>query len=124
MIVPDNRPPDDWPVGGAVSFKQVDMRYRPNLPLVLKGLSVDIEAREKIGVVGRTGAGKSTIFLTLFRMVEAAAGSIEIDGIDIGDIGLHDLREKLAIIPQVRLSCVFFSDARKCLVWTLDAKFT
>ncbi|KAI7535175.1 ABC multidrug transporter-like protein [Hortaea werneckii] len=76
------------------------MRYRPGLPLVLKGLTMHVQGGERIGVVGRTGAGKSTIMSTIFRLTELSGGSINIDGINIADIGLHDLRSRLAIIPQ------------------------
>lgn len=89
-----------WPEHGEIVFNQVDMRYRNGLPLVLKGLDMHVAAGERIGVVGRTGAGKSSIMSTLFRLVELSGGSITIDGVDISTVGLHDLRSKLAIIPQ------------------------
>lgn len=89
-----------WPEHGEIVFNNVEMRYRDGLPLVLKGLSMHVRAGERIGVVGRTGAGKSSIMSTLFRLQELAGGSIVIDGVDISTIGLHDLRSKLAIIPQ------------------------
>ncbi|KAF2003407.1 hypothetical protein P154DRAFT_543812 [Amniculicola lignicola CBS 123094] len=89
-----------WPEHGEIVFKAVEMRYRAGLPLVLKGLDMHVSAGERIGVVGRTGAGKSSIMSTLFRLVELSGGSITIDGVDIATIGLHDLRSKLAIIPQ------------------------
>lgn len=89
-----------WPEHGEIIFDQVQMRYREGLPLVLKDLSMHVRAGERIGVVGRTGAGKSSIMSTLFRLVELSGGSIKIDGIDISTLGLHDLRSKLAIIPQ------------------------
>lgn len=89
-----------WPEHGEIVFDNVEMRYRDGLPLVLKGLSMHVRAGERIGVVGRTGAGKSSIMSTLFRLQELSGGSIVIDGVDIAKIGLHDLRSKLAIIPQ------------------------
>jgi ATP-binding cassette subfamily C (CFTR/MRP) protein 1 len=89
-----------WPEVGEIVFNDVQMRYRDGLPLVLKGLDMHIRAGERIGVVGRTGAGKSSIMSALFRLQELSGGSIIIDGVDIGKIGLHDLRSKLAIIPQ------------------------
>lgn len=89
-----------WPEHGEITFNNVEMRYRDGLPLVLKGLNIHVAAGERIGVVGRTGAGKSSIMSTLFRLVELSGGSIVIDGLDISTIGLHDLRSKLAIIPQ------------------------
>ena len=78
--------------------KQV--RYRPSTPLVLKGLTLSIRGGEKIGVVGRTGSGKSTLIQVLFRLVEPSGGKIIIDGIDISMLGLHDLRSRFGIIPQ------------------------
>jgi ATP-binding cassette, subfamily C (CFTR/MRP), member 1 len=92
--------PKDWPPRGDIEFDNVQMRYRAGLPLVLHGLSMHVKAGERIGVVGRTGAGKSSIMTTLFRLVELSGGSIKIDGIDIAKIGLYDLRSRLAIIPQ------------------------
>ncbi len=92
--------PHDWPQRGEIVFDDVQMRYRAGLPLVLHGLSMRVKAGERIGVVGRTGAGKSSIMSTLFRLVELSGGSITIDGIDIAKVGLYDLRSRLAIIPQ------------------------
>jgi ABC-type multidrug transport system fused ATPase/permease subunit len=92
--------PANWPEKGEIVFDDVQMRYRAGLPLVLHGLSMHVKAGERIGVVGRTGAGKSSIMSTLFRLVELSGGKITIDGINIATIGLHDLRSRLAIIPQ------------------------
>jgi ATP-binding cassette subfamily C (CFTR/MRP) protein 1 len=89
-----------WPESGEIIFDDVQMRYREGLPLVLSGLTMHVKGGERIGVVGRTGAGKSSIMSTLFRLVELSGGSITIDGLDISKIGLHDLRSRLAIIPQ------------------------
>lgn len=89
-----------WPQSGEIIFQDVEMRYRPDLPLVLKGLTMHVKGGERIGIVGRTGAGKSSIMSTLFRLVEISGGSITIDGLNISTIGLHDLRSRLAIIPQ------------------------
>lgn len=94
----DVRP--SWPEKGEIVFDNVEMRYRAGLPLVLQGLNVHIQGGERIGIVGRTGAGKSSIMSTLFRLVEISGGHITIDGIDISTIGLQDLRSRLAIIPQ------------------------
>ena len=99
-IIHNNRPLPTWPARGQVQFNDFSMRYRPGLELVLKNISLSFNGREKIGVVGRTGAGKSSLTLSLFRMIEAASGGIEIDKLDTSSIGLADLRSKLAIIPQ------------------------
>ncbi|GAA6012116.1 hypothetical protein JCM10207_005134 [Rhodosporidiobolus poonsookiae] len=98
--IEDKKPPPEWPSQGRIEFKDVVMSYRPELPPVLKGLSLSIGAGEKIGVVGRTGAGKSSIMLTLFRLVELNSGQIIVDDVDISTIGLADLRKQIAIIPQ------------------------
>ncbi|KAF2665970.1 ABC multidrug transporter-like protein [Microthyrium microscopicum] len=92
--------PESWPQRGEIKFNHVQMRYRDGLPLVLKDLDLHVQPGERIGIVGRTGAGKSSIMSTLFRMVEISGGSITIDNIDISTIGLLDLRTKLSIIPQ------------------------
>ncbi|CAK7267015.1 ATP-binding cassette transporter yor1 [Sporothrix epigloea] len=89
-----------WPEKGEIVFDDVEMRYRAGLPLVLRGLKMHVKGGERIGIVGRTGAGKSSIMSTLFRLVELSSGRITIDGIDIATIGLHDLRSRLSIIPQ------------------------
>lgn len=94
------RPPDDWPSAGNIRFEDYKVRYRPELELVLHGVTCDIQSTEKIGIVGRTGAGKSSLTNCLFRIVEAADGRILIDDIDIATLGLHDLRSRLTIIPQ------------------------
>ncbi|KAI4253329.1 MAG: hypothetical protein L6R42_007623, partial [Xanthoria sp. 1 TBL-2021] len=90
----------DWPHKGEIVFNEVQMRYRDGLPLVLQGLTMSVAGGERIGVVGRTGAGKSSIMSALFRLVELSGGSISIDGINIATVGLKDLRTRLAIIPQ------------------------
>ncbi|KAL5244983.1 hypothetical protein ACI65C_012393 [Semiaphis heraclei] len=98
--VPSNLPPKEWPTRGEIQFKNLKVRYREGLDLVLKGLDILVEGGQTVGIVGRTGAGKSSLTLSLFRIVEAAEGSILIDGVDISKIGLHTLRNRLTIIPQ------------------------
>uniref|UniRef100_A0A672I1Z1 ATP-binding cassette, sub-family C (CFTR/MRP), member 3 n=1 Tax=Salarias fasciatus TaxID=181472 RepID=A0A672I1Z1_SALFA len=98
--VEDKKPPPEWPTAGNVEFNDYSVRYREGLDLVLKGLTLSVKGGEKIGIVGRTGAGKSSMTLSLFRLLEAAAGEITIDQVKIAEIGLHDLRSKLTIIPQ------------------------
>ncbi|KAK5652526.1 hypothetical protein OQA88_10432 [Cercophora sp. LCS_1] len=99
-IIHRNRPPVSWPARGEVEFANYSARYREGLDLVLKNVSLDIKSHEKIGVVGRTGAGKSSLTLALFRIIEADTGNINIDGLNTSSIGLLDLRRRLAIIPQ------------------------
>lgn len=92
---------DGWPWKGGVSFKNVSMRYNPASPRVLKDVTISVPPGSTLGVVGRTGSGKSSLLLTLFRIVEIEkGGSIEIDGIDIRSISIQTLRERLSIIPQ------------------------
>lgn len=100
FIITETEPAKDWPQQGAIKFKNVSMRYRKELPLVLNEVSFFIPAKSKVGVVGRTGAGKSSLFLSLFRIVELSHGSVEIDGINVAKIGLHTLRSRISIIPQ------------------------
>ncbi|CAD1468702.1 unnamed protein product, partial [Heterotrigona itama] len=97
---PNYTPSKEWPVQGRVEFKDYKVRYREGLDFVLRGLSFSVNGGEKIGIVGRTGAGKSSLTLALFRIIEAADGKIIIDDIDIAKLGLHDLRSRLTIIPQ------------------------
>ncbi|XP_019618609.1 PREDICTED: multidrug resistance-associated protein 1-like [Branchiostoma belcheri] len=99
-IVEDHRPPDHWPTEGKISLSSYQTRYREGLDLVIKDITVNINSGEKIGIVGRTGAGKSSLVLALFRIIEAAGGEIVIDGVNISDIGLHDLRSRITVIPQ------------------------
>ncbi|QUC20031.1 uncharacterized protein UV8b_04272 [Ustilaginoidea virens] len=99
-VVEKNRPPESWPDKGNVEFVDYSTRYRKDLDPVLKSISLKINAREKVGIVGRTGAGKSSLALAIFRALEAEKGRILIDGVTIGEIGLRDLREKITIVPQ------------------------
>ncbi|XP_019116392.2 ATP-binding cassette sub-family C member 2 [Larimichthys crocea] len=98
--VTDTRPTEKWPEEGRLRFDNYKVRYRPELDLVLHGITCDIGSTEKIGIVGRTGAGKSSLTNCLFRIIEAAEGRILIDDLDISKIGLHDLRNRITIIPQ------------------------
>ncbi|XP_062608623.1 multidrug resistance-associated protein 1-like [Saccostrea cucullata] len=99
-IEPENRPSSTWPETGKVEFKSYSTRYRAGLDLVLRGLDCVIKGGEKIGIVGRTGAGKSSMTQALFRIIEPAGGDICIDDMSISSIGLHDLRSKITILPQ------------------------
>lgn len=105
--------PDEWPSSGEIIFDNVKLRYRSDLDFVLKGVTARIKSKEKVGIIGRTGAGnffifflyiflgKSSLTLTLFRLVESSGGRIIIDGLDISTIGLKDLRSRISIVPQV-----------------------
>ncbi|KAJ3301064.1 hypothetical protein HDU76_005854, partial [Blyttiomyces sp. JEL0837] len=99
-IVEFNRPAINWPSHGKVSIQNLEMKYSADTPVVLHGISADISAGEKVGIVGRTGAGKSTLALAFFRMIEPSSGTIIIDNMDIRQMGLKDLRSHLTIIPQ------------------------
>ncbi|XP_077243837.1 multidrug resistance-associated protein 2 [Tasmannia lanceolata] len=106
LVIESNRPPPGWPSSGTIKFEDVVLRYRPELPPVLHGLSFTISPSEKVGIVGRTGAGKSSMLNALFRIVELEKGRILIDDCDAAKFGLADLRKVLGIIPQ---SPVLFS---------------
>lgn len=118
--------PKDWPEVGTVEFKNFQVRYREGLDLVLKGISFTVPGGEKVGIVGRTGAGKSSLTLALFRIIESAGGQIIIDGVDIASLGLHALRGRLTIIPQdpvlfsgsLRLNLDPFEKCSDEQVWT------
>ena len=96
---PEKKPNENWPHEGKITFIKVFLRYAPLELPVLRNLNFVIQPREKIGIVGRTGAGKSSLISALFRLAKVE-GHIEIDGVETGDIGLHDLRSKISIIPQ------------------------
>jgi ATP-binding cassette subfamily C (CFTR/MRP) protein 4 len=100
------KPESGWPESGEIVFDDVSFAYDENSPAVLKRVSFKIRPNEKVGVVGRTGAGKSTIFQTLLRMAEPS-GTIKIDSVNIKDVSLHDLRSQIAIIP---VSCFGWSN--------------
>lgn len=114
IVLPENRPPPEWPNKGHIIFKDVKLRYQPELPLTLNGLSFDISSGQKVGIIGRTGAGKSSIIGAILRLAEICGGTITIDGIDISKISLNDLRSPIAVIPQEPV--VFTGKIR----WNLD----
>uniref|UniRef100_A0A8C1G333 Si:ch211-221f10.2 n=1 Tax=Cyprinus carpio TaxID=7962 RepID=A0A8C1G333_CYPCA len=99
-ICGSSAPASSWPEEGRITFQNVEMRYRDDLPLVLKNLSFSVLPEETVGIVGRTGSGKSSLGVALFRLAELSRGSIIIDGVNITHIGLEDLRSKLSVIPQ------------------------
>ncbi|KAI6703373.1 hypothetical protein NL676_012509 [Syzygium grande] len=105
-IIENSRPPPGWPSSGSMKFDNVVLHYRPELLPILHGLSFTVAPREKLGIVGRTGAGKSSMINALFRIFKLEKGRILIDGRDTSKIGLEDLRKVLSIIPQ---SPVLFS---------------
>ncbi|CAK7894389.1 ATP-dependent bile acid permease [[Candida] anglica] len=98
--IPETAPRASWPEKGEISVKDVSLRYAPELPRVIKNVSFDVQPCNKIGIVGRTGAGKSTIITAFFRFIDPETGSILIDGVDITKIGLRNLRQAITIIPQ------------------------
>eukprot|EP00743_Colponemidia_sp_Colp-15_P007238 GILK01007815.1.p1 GENE.GILK01007815.1~~GILK01007815.1.p1 ORF type:complete len:1347 (-),score=258.26 GILK01007815.1:45-4052(-) len=99
-VVCKEEPLTDWPSTGSIVIRDLVLKYRPELRPVLCGVSVDIEGGEKVGIVGRTGAGKSSLILALYRLVERTEGFISIDGVDIAQVPLTHLRNQLSIIPQ------------------------
>ncbi|KAF5828550.1 P-loop containing nucleoside triphosphate hydrolase protein [Dunaliella salina] len=99
-LLPDSGLPPDWPSEGVIEARALTVKYRPELPAVLKGLSFSVRGKEKVGVCGRTGCGKSTLMITLYRLVEPTSGFIFVDGIDITTLGLADLRSRLSLVPQ------------------------
>ncbi|GMM34216.1 hypothetical protein DASC09_015410 [Saccharomycopsis crataegensis] len=99
-VIENSRPPIQWPMKGGIKFENYTTKYNADANPVLKNVSFEVKPQEKIGIVGRTGAGKSTLTLALFRIIEATGGSIVIDDVDTSKIGMYDLRSKLNIIPQ------------------------
>merc|ERR1711966_334492 len=122
--------PTAWPQKGKLEVTGLNMRYRPGLPLVLKDLTFTAMAGEKLGVCGRTGSGKSSLFVALFRVVEPASGTIAIDGVDASTLGLHLLRSKMAMIPQdpfmfagtIRTNLDPFDEHPEVALWEVLAK--
>lgn len=100
MVIEGARPPEGWPSRGEVVFEDVWMRYRPELEPALRGVSFTVNSGEKLGVVGRTGSGKSSLAVALFRLCEPYRGSIRLDGVELLALGLRDLRQNISIIPQ------------------------
>ena len=98
-LLPSDRPPADWPDKGQITMDNVCFQYSSDLPLVLKDVTFSVQPAEKIGIVGQTGAGKSSLLSVLFRLAEPY-GSITIDGVETESLGLHDLRKNMSIIPQ------------------------
>lgn len=98
--IPETKPSSGWPQTGEIDVKDLSLRYAPDLPRVIKNATFHVKPCHKIGIVGRTGAGKSTIITAFFRFLDAETGSIKIDGVDISQIGLTDLRQAITIIPQ------------------------
>ncbi|PKI53391.1 hypothetical protein CRG98_026231 [Punica granatum] len=99
-VIEKSCPPSSWPESGTVELRDLKVRYKENLPMVLHGVNCVFPGGKKIGIVGRTGSGKSTLIQALFRLIEPASGRIIVDNIDISTIGIHDLRGRLSIIPQ------------------------
>jgi len=119
---PDFLLPHDWPKNGEIEFKDLCFRYRKSTPLVLNKFSIKFEPGKKIGIVGRTGAGKTSLTMALFRISEPESGTVFIDGVDYTKIGLHDLRKSITIIPQDPV--LFCGSLRANLVRLIDDTIT
>eukprot|EP01009_Symbiontida_sp_KSa7_P006819 NODE_329_length_1041_cov_810.517137_g265_i0.p1 GENE.NODE_329_length_1041_cov_810.517137_g265_i0~~NODE_329_length_1041_cov_810.517137_g265_i0.p1 ORF type:complete len:329 (-),score=64.01 NODE_329_length_1041_cov_810.517137_g265_i0:55-1011(-) len=119
-------PPEQWPFAGAIYFDNLSMRYRADLPLVLQNVECNIQAGERIGIVGRTGSGKSSLLVCLFRLVSFAGGRVLIDNVDLSKTPLRNVRSKIAIIPQdpqlfcgtIRTNLDPFGTATDAALWT------
>lgn len=125
LISKNENPPETWPENGMIKVQNICLRYKPDLPLVIENVSFDIAPGEKVGIIGRTGAGKSTILTALLRLFELDSGSIQIDGIDIAKIKLSALRSSISIIPQeptlfsgtIRFNLDPFSEYKDDQIW-------
>ena len=100
LVIESSRPSSSWPSNGEIQFRDLYVRYREDLAPVLKGLNFTVQGRQKVGICGRTGCGKSTLMITIYRLIEPYGGRVLIDGVDTGTLGLHDLRSRLALVPQ------------------------
>jgi len=100
LRIEDRKPPRDWPGRGTLELSNICIRYRAGLDLVLRNLSLVVPGGSRVGVIGRTGCGKSTLLSTIMRLIEPESGRITLDGQDILNMGLHDLRSAIAIVPQ------------------------
>lgn len=106
VTLPSDKDLDEWPFEGRLELRDLTVKYRDDLPAVLKGVSFTVEGGHRVGIVGRTGSGKSTIVQAVFRLLEAETGSIFLDGTNVASVGLHTLRKRISVIPQ---SPVLFS---------------
>ena len=114
---PGHAPRSTWPEKGAIECRDLQVAYRLGLPLVLKGLTFRIEGGQRVGICGRTGSGKSSLIQALFRLMEPAGGALLIDGVDTAALGLHDLRRRIAVIPQ---NPFLFSGTVRASCWGFD----
>ncbi|XP_022093420.1 multidrug resistance-associated protein 4-like [Acanthaster planci] len=120
----DHKPPPDWPQDGGITLQDTSLRYTEDGPQVLQNISCSIKPKEKVGIVGRTGAGKSSLMTVLMRLAEPT-GTIMIDGVNTTLIGLHDLRKKVSFIPQdpilfsgtMRKNLDPFDEHADCDIW-------
>jgi ABC-type multidrug transport system fused ATPase/permease subunit len=116
-VVEKNRVPAYWPSStdnnSMLAVEDLEIKYAPELPSVLHGISFTLKARERVGLLGRTGCGKSTLAMSLLRFVEPHRGRIIIDGVDITTIGTHDLRSRITFIPQ---DATLFAGTVRCVV--------
>jgi len=96
----ERKPAPSWPQHGAIEIRGMSLRYRENLPFIIRGLNLSISQRQRVGICGRTGSGKSSLLLALLRIVEPTEGEIFVDGVNVCKIGLGDLRSRISLVPQ------------------------